>query len=127
MSVTLDTRFDSYLIDLHYLSMAKSVHVVINDDLDGSEDAETVSFGFDGVSYEIDLSEKNRAKLQKAFAPFVEHGRHVTQRRRSSATRTTGPRIDRASIRTWAKEQGLHVSERGRISAEVMEKYEASR
>jgi hypothetical protein len=106
--------------------MAKSVHVVVSDDLDGSEGAETVSFGFDGFSYEIDLSEKNRAKLDKAFAPFIEHGRRVTQRRRSGATRTTRPRIDRASIRNWAKEQGLNVSERGRISAEVMQKYEAS-
>ena len=107
-------------------AMAKSVHVVVSDDLDGSEGAETVSFGFEGISYEIDLSQKNRAKLDKTFAPFIEHGRRVTQRRRPSATRTTGPRIDRASIRNWAKEQGLHVSERGRISAEVMQKYEAS-
>jgi Lsr2 len=106
--------------------MAKSVHVVINDDLDGSDGAETVSFGFDGDSYEIDLSEKNRAKLEKVFAPFVEHGRRMTQGRRSSASRATGPRIDRAVVRAWAKEQGLHVSERGRISAEVMEKYEVS-
>jgi hypothetical protein len=106
--------------------MAKSMHVVVSDDLDGSDGAETVSFGFDGVTYEIDLSDKNRAKLDKAFAPFIEHGRRVTQRRRPSATRTMAPRIDRASIRDWAKEQGLHVSERGRISAEVMQKYEAS-
>jgi hypothetical protein len=106
--------------------MAKSVHVVVSDDLDGSEGAETVSFGFDGLSYEIDLSEKNRAKLDKAFASFIEHGRRVTQRRRPSATRTTGPRVDRASIRNWAKEQGMDVSDRGRISAEVMRQYEAS-
>jgi len=106
--------------------MAKSVHVVVSDDLDGSEGAETVSFGVDGLSYEIDLSEKNRAKLDKAFAPFLEHGRRVSQRRRPSAARTTGPRIDRASLRNWAKEQGLHVSDRGRISAEIMQKYEAS-
>ena len=107
-------------------AMAKSVQVVVSDDLDGSQGAETVNFGLDGLSYEIDLSEKNRAKLDKAFAPFIEHGRRVTQRRRPSATRTTSPRIDRASIRNWAREQGLQVSERGRISAEIMQKYEAS-
>jgi hypothetical protein len=106
--------------------MAKSVHVVVSDDLDGSDGAEAVSFSFDGVSYEIDLSEKNRAKLDKAFAPFIEHGRRVAQRRHSSATRTVGPRVDRRAIRSWAEEQGLHVSERGRISAEVMQKYEAA-
>jgi len=106
--------------------MARNVRVVVSDDLDGSADAETVSFGFDGVSYEIDLSEKNRARLDKAFAPFIEHGRRVAQRRRPSAIATTGPRVDRAVVRAWAKEQGLHISERGRISAEVMQQYEAA-
>jgi hypothetical protein len=106
--------------------MAKSVHVVVSDDLDGSDGAETVSFGFEGVSYEIDLSDKNRAKLDKAFTPFIEHGRRVTQRRRPSVARTTGQRIDRRDIRAWAEAEGLHVSERGRISAEVMQKYEAA-
>jgi len=104
--------------------MAKSVQVVVSDDLDGSDGAETVSFEFDGVSYEIDLSEKNRIKLDKAFAPFIEHGRRVSRTRRN--TRSVGPRVDRRAIRSWAESQGLHVSERGRISAEVMQKYEAA-
>ena len=42
-------------------AMAKNVSVIVTDDLDGSENAETVSFGFDGVTYEIDLAKKNRA------------------------------------------------------------------
>ena len=46
----------------------------MTDDLDGSDDAETVSFGFGGVVYEIDLGQKNRAKLEKALAPFIEAG-----------------------------------------------------
>ncbi len=106
--------------------MARNVQVVVSDDLDGSDGAETVSFGFDGVSYEIDLSEKNRAKFEKAFEPYIQAGRKISRSRRPSAARATGPRIDRASIRIWANEQGLHVSERGRISAEVMQKYEAA-
>ena len=106
--------------------MARNVQVVISDDLDGSEGAETITFGFDGVSYEIDLGEKNRAKFEKAFEPYVQAGRRISRSRRPSSARTTGPRIDRAVVRAWAKEQGLHVSERGRISAEVMQKYEAS-
>jgi len=106
--------------------MAKSVTVVVSDDLDGTDGAETVSFGFDGASYEIDLSEKNRVKFEKAFEPYVQAGRRISRTRRSSSARTTGPRIDRASIRSWAKEQGLQVSERGRISGEVMQQYEAA-
>lgn len=105
--------------------MASIVSVLVSDDIDRSAGAETVTFGFDGVSYEIDLSEKNRAKLEKAFAPYIEHGRRVVRHRtRSGATTVGGPRLDRAGVRAWAKEQGLKVSERGRISVEVMEQYE---
>ena len=52
--------------------MSKRVSVIITDDLDGSGNAETVSFGFGGVTYEIDLGKKNRARLEKALAPFIE-------------------------------------------------------
>lgn len=107
--------------------MASIVSVVVSDDLDGSEGAETVTFGFDGVTYEIDLAEKNRAKLAKAMAPYVDAARRVRPRR---ARAGTSPRsraaADSGAIREWAKQQGLKVSERGRISAELMAQYEAA-
>ncbi|HXB47749.1 MAG TPA: Lsr2 family protein [Streptosporangiaceae bacterium] len=106
--------------------MARNVQVVVSDDLDGSDGAETVSFGFDGVSYEIDLGEKNRAKFEKAFEPYLQAGRRISRSRRPASSRQTGPRNDRAEVRAWAKENGLNVSERGRISAEVMQQYEAA-
>ena len=106
--------------------MAKSVQVVVSDDLDGSDGAETVNFGFDGVNYEIDLGERNRAKFEKVIAPYIEAGRRIRGSRRTSPTRQAGSRIDRAAVRSWAKDQGLHVSERGRISSEIMAQYEAA-
>ena len=107
--------------------MASIVSVVVNDDIDGSPNAETVSFGFDGVTYEIDLAEANRAKLDTAVAPYGAAARRVSrQRGRASAGRSNGVRVDRAAVRAWAKEHGLKVSERGRISAEVMQQYEAA-
>lgn len=107
--------------------MAKNVSIVITDDIDGSLDAETVTFGLDGATYEIDLAEKNRAKLEKAFAPYVEHGRRVIRSRRTDGTGRPGAvRVERAAIRVWAREQGLKVSERGRISADIISKYEAA-
>jgi hypothetical protein len=42
--------------------MARNVSVMITDDLDGSAGAQTVAFGLDGVSYEIDLVQPNRAR-----------------------------------------------------------------
>ena len=53
--------------------MAKSTITQITDDIDGSADAETVSFAFQGASYSIDLAAKNLDKLTKALAPFIEH------------------------------------------------------
>jgi len=107
--------------------MAKNVPVVITDDLDGSQAAETVAFGLDGVSYEIDLAQPNRARLAGALAPFIAAGRRVSRgsRRRGAGT-AAGPRVDRAAVRAWAQEAGLAVPERGRISAEVMNQYDAA-
>src|SRR5215469_17009779 len=99
--------------------MARSVAVVVTDDLDGSSDAETITFGLDGVTYEIDLSAVNRAKLERDFAPYVEAGRRISRSRNRGQGRPVSPRIDRAAVRAWAKENGLQVSERGRISADL--------
>jgi hypothetical protein len=108
--------------------MAQSVSVIITDDLDGSEGAQTVAFGFEGVSCEIDLNAKNRARLEKALAPFIAAGRKVPRRSRvrPAGRPGGGERTDRAAIRAWAKAAGLTVSERGRISAEVIRQYEAA-
>jgi len=106
--------------------MAKTVSVVITDDLDGSPGAETVAFSFDGHSYEIDLGKKNLARMRESLQPFMDAGRRTAQRRTAKTGRGTGSRTDRAAVREWAAGQGLKVSERGRISAEVLSKYDAA-
>ena len=54
--------------------MAHQTSVTLVDDLDGGKAAETVVFGLDGASYEIDLSKKNAGTLRKALTEFVVHG-----------------------------------------------------
>jgi len=110
--------------------MAQKVVVEIEDDLDGSEAAETVTFALDGVTYEIDLSEENAAELRDALAQFIEYGRRVGGRRRTSAPKTTrveepagNSRERNQAIRAWAREQGYELSERGRIPADVVNAY----
>ncbi len=104
--------------------MAKRISVIVTDDLDGTGDAETVIFGLDGVTYEIDLGEKNRARFAKALAPYVAAGRKVPRGgRRRAVRRPSGSRADRTGIRAWAKAAGLKVSDRGRISADVVRQY----
>jgi Lsr2 len=106
--------------------MAKTVSVVITDDLDGSPGAEAVTFSIDGHSYEIDLGEQNLTKLRTALQPFTDAGRRTGQPRQARPASSAGPKVDRAAVRAWAAAQGLQVSDRGRISAEVMSKYEAA-
>lgn len=67
--------------------MAKKIVVSLIDDIDGSEGADTVSFGLDGVSYEIDLAEANADTLRGALGPYVEHGLRVSGRARGRGPR----------------------------------------
>jgi Lsr2 len=119
--------------------MAQKVTVSLVDDMDGSTAAETVEFGLDGVSYEIDLSDDNASKLRDALAGYVTHARRAGGRRRSggggAGRRAAGgagarPSVDReqnAAIREWARKQGMKISDRGRIPAEVLAAYHKGR
>jgi hypothetical protein len=109
--------------------MAQKVHIVLEDDLDGSEATETVSFALDGTSYEIDLNEENAAKLRDALAVYVGHGRKVSgggRRGRKPAAGNNGGGVSAKEIREWARSNGYDVPERGRIPAEVRSAYEAA-
>jgi hypothetical protein len=105
--------------------MAQRVNVVLVDDLDGSEAAETVTFGLDGVDYEIDLSDAHAAELRDALSTYVSAGRKVGGRRRRGQRVANGG-ASASDIRKWARENGWDVPERGRVSAEVREAYAAA-
>jgi len=106
--------------------MAQKVQVVLVDDIDGGDAAETVSFSLDGVGYEIDLSAANATSLRDAFGPWVAAGRRVSGRRSAGRGRGRGS-SDASKIREWAKANGYKVSERGRVSAEIREAYAAAK
>jgi hypothetical protein len=111
--------------------VAKEVFTRLIDDLDGGEAAETVTFGLDGYSYQIDLSTKNATKLRNALAVFVESGTRVSGR---SSTATRGgvrPRVTASAgreqnqaIREWAQRKGYDVAPRGRIKQEIVDQYQ---
>jgi hypothetical protein len=100
------------------------VSIVLEDDIDGSDADETVTFALDGTTYEIDLSAKNAAKLRDALAPYIGHARRTAGRRSSGRSSSRSAKRDVADIRAWAKANGYKVSERGRISAEVQAAYD---
>ena len=104
--------------------MAKRVQVIHTDDIDGSEAAETINFALDGVNYSIDLSVENAKKLRDAFAPFIAVGERDRSTRRVGTARRKSAGTAATDIRAWAAAQGMQVSARGRVSAEVREAYE---
>ncbi|WP_104141231.1 Lsr2 family protein [Arthrobacter sp. ZGTC131] len=109
--------------------MARKTVVLLEDDIDGSEANETISFALDGSEYEIDLNEGHARELREALARFASAGRKVAGGRgrpavRAKSSSNGGP--DAKAVRTWAAENGIPVNTRGRIQAEVVEKYEAA-
>lgn len=107
--------------------MAQKVNIVLVDDLDGTEATETVSFALDGSSYEIDLNDANAAALREALGGYVGHARKVTgASRRGRKSTSTASSSHTKEVREWAKAQGMEVSERGRISADVQQAYDAA-
>ncbi|MDF3302284.1 histone-like nucleoid-structuring protein Lsr2 [Streptomyces tropicalis] len=101
--------------------MAQRVVVTLFDDMDGSEAAETVAFGLDGKSYEIDLNQTNAKELRKALAPYLEAGRKRSKSGR--AYRQTEVAPDPAAVRAWAQANKLEVPARGRIPKRVYEAF----
>ncbi len=109
--------------------MAKVEKVILVDDLDGGPADETVRFGLDGAEYELDLSKKNAAQLRDSLSKYTAKGRKASRRGRARGANRASASVDREqnqAIRVWAKKKGFQVSDRGRIPADVVEKYHAS-
>jgi hypothetical protein len=108
--------------------MAQKVSVILIDDMSGGEANETVEFGLDGTSYEIDLNHGNSQELRDRLKPYIDKGRKVTgtTRRLSRSRATASDEARNKEMRAWAKAQGLKVNERGRVPADIVAKYESA-
>ncbi len=112
--------------------MAQRTVITMTDDIDGSEASETVVFGLDGSTYEIDLNEVHAEDLREVLAPFVSVARRVGSGTGGRAARGSSPRpraadeIDPKAVRAWAEANGVEVNSRGRLKAEVIEQYKAA-
>ena len=105
--------------------VAMATKTLIVDDLDGSDDASTVSFSLGNMAYEIDLSRKNKAAMEKTLSKFTAAARRVGSGGRRKGSRSAS-RQQTGAIREWAKASGRKVSERGRISQTVIDAYNAA-
>jgi hypothetical protein len=110
--------------------MATVTRTILVDDLDGTDnDVQTVRFSIDKHDYEIDLSAENAARLRGKLDKFVQAGHPLRESKRAvhrQAIDGTGSKEQTQAIRHWARENGHHVSERGRIPANVRAAFEAA-
>ena len=105
--------------------MAQKVHITLEDDLDGGDATETVAFGLDGRSYEIDLNDKNAKALRDALAKYLGVARRAGGRS-AGAKRRTQVGTSAREISDWARSTGRQVPDRGRIPSEIREAFEAA-
>ena len=114
--------------------MAQRTQVIWVDDVDGSEATQTITFGLDGSSYEIDLSDEHATSLREALASWIGHARKAKSEARSAVKARSGGRARAASsdkpdlgaVRAWARENGFSISDRGRVSGQVLDAYDAA-
>jgi hypothetical protein len=110
--------------------MAQRVQVLLTCDIHGDDTpgTETVSFAVDGNAYEIDVCDAHAAQLRDAFATYTGAARRAGRGVRPGRGRRgrTSVGADPAAVRAWARSSGVKVSERGRISSEVLEQYAAA-
>lgn len=112
--------------------MSKEIRIICRDDFDQSPDATTVSFGYAGKPYEIDLSEQNRKIFDELIQPYITHGRRP--QRPSEPEVVEGPikkpikpmairRDHLRRVRNWARNNGFPVNPKGYVSQEARRAY----
>jgi hypothetical protein len=112
--------------------MTQSITVVLVDDIDQSQAAETVRFGVDGTAYEIDLSATHASELRSMAGRYISAARRIrpapapARELRQPRPRAQTDREQSRRIRTWARETGLLASPRGRIPQHVVDEYQAA-
>jgi len=110
--------------------MAQQVIVTLVDDLDGGTADETLQFSYRGTDYEIDLSKKNVVAFDKAIEKYVAKARKTKGATTHSTRRSTASGLSKeqlAEVRVWAIKNKIKVSPRGRIAADIIARYQATK
>ena len=109
--------------------MTKEIVIRLRDDFDHdvADDVQTRFFTWEGVEYELELSDANYAHWRNQMQPYLSVARPVKRARKKSTpakkAAKTAAASDRGVIRAWAKKRGYPVKDRGEISREVRDAY----
>lgn len=113
--------------------MVTKVRYDLVDDLDGSEAATTVTFGWGGIMFEVDLNEAHAAEMQEQFQRYLNVARRARSQTvklpskprgtRKGETLTTRLGHRTSDVRAWAKQQDLGIPDRGRVADWAVQAY----
>jgi hypothetical protein len=112
--------------------MTQKISYDLVDDIDGGSAVETLTFGIDGQTYEIDLGKRNADRLRATLSPYVAAGRRMVKttgrrgRPRLVVQRHIEVGADPRAVRAWAKANRIDVPDRGRIPTAVIDQYHAA-
>lgn len=115
--------------------MSREIQIICRDDFDHSPDASTVTFGYAGKPYEIDLSEQNRKIFDQLIQPYIEHGRRPQRPSESEVVEgpirgpinpVTARREYLNRVRKWARENGFSTNSKGYIPMAARRAYDQS-
>ncbi len=120
--------------------MAQRTQVLLTCDVhDGDAEAvETVVFTVEGQAYECELCDAHLTEFRDAMEIWSSHSRPAGRGGQVGARSARGARGARtrparsgdgpttAEVREWARSQGIPVSTRGRVPAELHAAYEAA-
>ncbi|MFC5011910.1 histone-like nucleoid-structuring protein Lsr2 [Nocardioides plantarum] len=111
------------------MCMAQNTTITYVSDLSGKEivdsDQPTVSFGWDGTDYTIDLTAGEAEKFYNSLEKYLSVATKVTKSSTGKKKAPSGSGPSAAEVRAWAQSNGHDVPERGRIPAAVREAYDA--
>ncbi|SDD08712.1 Lsr2 protein [Sanguibacter gelidistatuariae] len=106
--------------------MAVQTKIILLDDVDGGPATESIVFGLDGITYEIDLNDDHGAQLRAVLERLVGSARRVSDLGSSATFTRVVTDYDPRALRAWASAHQITVPARGRIPADVVAQYRAA-
>lgn len=106
--------------------MAQLTRIVLTDDVHGGDASESIVFGIDGETFEIDLDEANAQALRRTLAPYVSAGRRTGSLGSSAALTRVVTAPDPVALRAWAAAHRIDLPSRGRVPEDVLARYRAA-
>ena len=107
-------------------AMARETIQVYFDDLTGepveADDVRSIKFAWEGKALRLDLNQENAEKLEEVMKPYLDAATLVTSSEIKKAPKPR--RTDLDKVRSWARENGMEVSDRGRVPIKVLDAYD---